>query len=82
MQRTLDRMGDKYVDVFDTTLLCPNCGMKGEYRKAVSPITHTKTWSAGRLPILQNPHQILVSLSERSCGKIRIRPTGYQTINP
>lgn len=44
MQRTLDRMGDKYVDVFDTTLLCPNCGMKGEYRKAVSPITHTKTW--------------------------------------
>lgn len=44
MQRTLDRMGDKYVDVFDTTLLCPNCGMKGEYRKATSPITHTKTW--------------------------------------
>lgn len=44
MQRTLDRMGDKFVDVFDTTLLCPNCGMKGEYRKAVSPITHTKTW--------------------------------------
>ena len=36
--------GRQYVDVFDTTLLCPNCGMKGEYRKAVSPITHTKTW--------------------------------------
>lgn len=44
MQRTLDRMGDKYAGVFDTTLLCPNCGMKGEYRKAISPITHTKTW--------------------------------------
>ena len=83
MQRTLDRMGDKYVDVFDTTLLCPNCGMKGEYRKAISPIHPHKNMVAGRLPILQNPHQILVfPLSERSCGKIRIRPTGYQTINP
>lgn len=44
LQRTLDRMGNKTVDVFDTTLLCPNCGMRGEYRKAVNPRTHIKTW--------------------------------------
>ena len=28
MQRTLDRMGDKYAGVFDTTLLCPSFGEK------------------------------------------------------
>ncbi|PWG65691.1 hypothetical protein DF196_06515 [Bifidobacterium callitrichidarum] len=44
LQRTLDRMGSKSVDVFDTTLLCPKCGMRGEYRKAVNPQTHAKTW--------------------------------------
>ena len=82
MQRTLDRMGDKFVDVFDTTLLCPNCGMKRRISESRQPDHSYENMVAGRLPILQNPHQILVSLSERSCGKIRIRPTGYQTINP
>lgn len=31
---------------FDTTLMCPNCGSKGEYRKAVNPLNHKKN----RLP--------------------------------
>lgn len=30
---------------WDTTLMCPKCGSKGRYRKAVNPITHSKeTW--------------------------------------
>lgn len=29
-------------DAFDTTLMCPKCGHRGEYRKAVNPITHRR----------------------------------------
>lgn len=38
--RDLDRM---VLDGVDTELMCPNCGRKGEYRKAVNPATHRKT---------------------------------------
>lgn len=31
-------------DAFDTTLMCPKCGMRGEYRKAVNPVTHRRGW--------------------------------------
>ncbi len=68
MQRTLDRMGDKYVDVFNTTLLCPNCGMKGEYRKAISSDHAHEDMVAGWLSLLQNQNPILVPQPERSLG--------------
>lgn len=29
-------------DAFDTTLMCPRCGRKGELRKAVNPVTHRR----------------------------------------
>ena len=38
--RDLDRMVYEGVD---TELMCPNCGLKGEYRKAANPATHRKT---------------------------------------
>ncbi|WP_319771094.1 hypothetical protein [Bifidobacterium breve] len=28
---------------FDTTLMCPKCGDRGQFRKAVNPHTHRKT---------------------------------------
>lgn len=42
MIRDLDRMVYEGVD---TELMCPNCGRKGEYRKAVNPHTHRKDWT-------------------------------------
>ena len=30
-------------EAFDTTLMCPKCGGRGQFRKAVNPVTHRKT---------------------------------------
>ena len=30
-------------EAFDTTLMCPKCGSRGQFRKAVNPHTHRKT---------------------------------------
>lgn len=38
--RDLDRI---VLNGVTTELMCPNCGRKGEYRKAVNPVTHRKT---------------------------------------
>ena len=42
-QLALRRMELNPDEAFDTTLMCPKCGHKGEYRKAVNPVTHRKT---------------------------------------
>lgn len=41
MEYTLDRVKND-PDELSTELMCPNCGHKGEYRKAVNPVTHRK----------------------------------------
>lgn len=41
LEHALDRVKND-PDELDTTLMCPNCGRKGEYRKATNPLTHSK----------------------------------------
>lgn len=40
--RKLIQMAKFNPDAFDTTLMCPKCGGRGEFRKAVNPTNHSK----------------------------------------
>lgn len=42
-QLALRRMELNPEEAFDTTLMCPKCGGRGQFRKAVNPVTHMKT---------------------------------------
>lgn len=42
-QLALRRMELNPDEAFDTTLMCPKCGGRGQFRKAVNPVTHRKT---------------------------------------
>lgn len=42
-QLALRRMELNPDEAFDTTLMCPKCGSRGQFRKAVNPHTHRKT---------------------------------------
>lgn len=42
-QLALRRMELYPGEAFDTTLMCPKCGGRGQFRKAVNPVTHRKT---------------------------------------